>query len=357
MSDRIDLMARVCPVCGREVKVLYGGMCESCYYASRRLIELPSELEVSVCRVCSAYRIEGKGGWRKPRTRDPVGEAVKAAVKKGGVREGIRSVSVNASRSARGIVRVRVVGSTVERATPRVEEHEVAVRIRWMLCADCVMAKSKREAARIQVRARGRPLTSGEVEGVKRIVEQSLSTRRRGSIDLVEVLEEEGGIDLIFSSLSSARLAANALARKLFASLLETRKAAGVVSGKQVAKLTVRILLPGFRAGDVIEFDGKLYYVLEIARSGVRALSLEAYKECSFGNAKALIERSRVVSRREELEPAVVASVAPASVDLVLLRSQKTVSLNLERSLPWLEVGGQVLLAEIGGRLRVLPSR
>jgi len=348
------LLTRLCPACGREVKTLYNGLCEECFKASHRLLEPPHQVEVTLCKLCGSYKLEGE--WRRPRTDNPLGEAVREVVSRSGrVRGKVLSLSVDVSGAEGGLARIRVLGTFSEGVTPYEEEYEVQLRVRWDLCTQCTLTKSKREAARVQVRAQGRPLEPDEILAARRIVERSLATRWRGSLDLIEVIETEGGVDFVFSSLPSAKLAASALSRELFSTLLETRKSAGVVSGRRVARHTLRVLVPGFRAGDIIEYDGTLHYVLEVSRSGVRALDLRTYKERLLSKARPLIERSRVVVRREELEDAVVAYAIPGEVGLVLLRSQKSLPVRMIDGLPWLKVGDRVLVASVAGRAFVLP--
>lgn len=346
------LLSRLCPVCGKEVRELYNGVCEECFRARWSSVEVPRAIEVTVCKVCGAYKLGGR--WRKAAGGDPIVEAVKAEVKRRG-KPGARIRSLDVSLVEGDRVTIRVVSTPEGGVAPQEELHEAALHVQWALCSDCIMAKSRREAARIQVRARGRPLTASEVEEVKRIVERGLSARWRGSLDLFEVEEREGGVDFVFSSQPSARLAVSALKRELFASILETRKSAGSVSGKPVARITLRVLLPGFRPGDVIEFGQRVYYVLEVARQGVRVLCLQTYDERTLSNARQLIERTRVVLRREELESAVVASVTGENIDVVLTRSQSAISFALAKKPGWLIEGRQVMLAFINGQAYPVP--
>lgn len=347
-----NLLSRLCPVCGSEVKVLYNGVCEECFKASRKLVEVPKSLEVTVCKVCGAYKLGGK--WRKTIGGEPVAEAVSSEVKRNSIVRG-KILSLDAISVGGDRVRIRVVGVLEEGMAPQEEEHEATLQVHWTLCSDCIMAKSRREAARVQVRARGRSMTASEIEAAKRVVEQSLNTRWRGSLDLFEVDEKDGGVDFVFSSQSSARLAAGALKRELFASLLETRKSLGGQSGKRKARITLRVLLPHFRPGDIIEFGQRLYYVLDVARQGVKALCLQVYEEHTLSNVRQLIEKSRILLRREELEPAVVASVAGETVDAVLVRHRSTISLVLKRKPNWLIEGEQVMLAFVGDDVYLVP--
>jgi nonsense-mediated mRNA decay protein 3 len=352
-SERRTLLTKLCPVCGREADVLYGGMCEECYRKLHPLAELPEVLEVTLCRACGAYKLGGR--WMRPRGGDALREALEAAVKRSlRVRGYVENVAITEIEGGR--VRVLVSGYAAEGMRSYEEEYVAVVRVRWGLCRECVLAKSKREVARVQVRARGRGLTSAEIALAKRVVERFLSSRWRGNLDLIDVVEEGDTLDFVFSSIPSARLAADALKRELPSTVLETRKSAGVDdSGKRFAKITFRILLPEFKAGDLIEFRGKLYYVTRMSGEGVWAIDLDRLEEVKLGRSKELIENGRIVRRGEELEPVIVASVRGDEVEVVTLKGGKSISLHLERLHPQLKEGGSALLAVIGTKYYVLP--
>ena len=352
MVEKRELLTRICPVCGKEAKVLYSGVCEECYRASRRLLALPEVVEVTMCSVCRSYKQGGR--WVRPLTDDPLREAVRDSVIRASKhRWKIHSIDVLNVEAGRATV--KVTGKLAEDLAPSEEIYEVPLRLRWTLCTECIMAKSKREVARVQVRAKGRPLRSGEIELIKRIVQHSLSQRWRGEADLIDVVEGEGGVDFVFSSLDSARFATAALKRKLFVTILETRKSVGVASGKRIARHTLRVLLPEFSTGDVIELDDQLYYITQVTNTVVKALNLSTYAPCSLGSLRALVERGRVVRRREELEPAVVASLTSQAVDVVFLRTQKVATIFPEKPLEWVRGGEPVLVASVKGRLYLLP--
>ncbi len=352
-EEHKTLLSRLCPICGKEVETLYGGMCGECYRKLHPLAELPNVLEVKLCRVCGAYKLGGK--WMRPKSGDPLREAVEEAVKRSirvrGRAERMAVVGIEGER-----VRVLVSGSAVEGMHAYEEEYTALFRLRWEMCRECALSKSKREVARVQVRAKGRGLTSAEVAAAKEVVKRFLSSRWHGDLDLVEIVEEGGTLDFIFSSLPSAKLAADALRREFPSTVLETRKSMGVdASGKRLAKATFRILLPEFKVGDVIEFKGKLYYVTRLSGEGVWAMDLSRLEEVKLGRGRELIEGSKVVRREEEMEPVIVASLRGSEVEVVALRSGKSFSLHLERLHPQLKEGGSALLAVIDEKYYVLP--
>lgn len=352
-GERRRLRERFCPVCGRRAARYYEGLCEECYKRLHPLLKLSPTLRVAVCRVCGAYKLGGR--WTRPKGPDPLLYAIKAAVKRSvrprGMVESVRVIGFDGRK-----LRIVAKGRAAEGMEPYEEEYGCEVRVAWSLCEDCIYAKSKREVARVQVRARGRDLSGWEARRAKALVSEALSSTWRGAIDLVEVVEDGHGIDFIFSSLTAARAAVSALEKRMVAYVLETRKSMGMDdSGRPRARPTFRVLLPEFRAGDVIEHGGRLFYVTGFEEGAVKALELNTLKEVRIRATRRLLEESRVAARREGGEPVMVISARPREVQVMSLRDYQTYSIYFKRIPSWVREGGRAVLLSLEGRCYLLP--
>jgi NMD protein affecting ribosome stability and mRNA decay len=117
------------------------------------------------------------------------------------------------------------------------------------------------------------------------------------------------------------------------------------------------LLLPEFRVEDVIEFRKRLYYVTRLSGEGVWAFDLSRLEEVKLEKGKELIEGSRVVLRREDVEPVVIASLRRGNLEVVTISGEKrSISLKAERTPSHLREGDQALLVVIEGRYYVLPA-
>ncbi|MCS7104934.1 MAG: NMD3-related protein [Thermofilaceae archaeon] len=350
MSD--SLASRVCPICGVKTDKLFEGLCLNCFRKVHPLAEIPEKIQVTLCKICGSYRIGGK--WVKPKGDNPLFEATEAVVRRE-TKLRWRTTSLLVTHVEGGRVEIVARGSAREEVEPYEEEYTSFLRTRWELCDECKLAKSKREAARVQVRAKNRKLLRSEVEKIKKTLEESLSERNRGGLDLIDIIEEGQVLDLVFSSFASARLVVNALKKKFLASLLETHKISGITSsGKKLSKLTVRLLLPEFKPGDIIEYDGKLYYILSMSEEGVRVFNLNSMAELKVEGSRALIERSKVVCKREDLVQVIVASTKGGYV-VVTLDNYSTLSLPYQIAPFRFKEEEQAFLANINGQYYLLP--
>ncbi len=121
------------------------------------------------------------------------------------------------------------------------------------------------------------------------------------------------------------------------------------------AKLTVRVLLPEFRVGDVVRAGSELYYVLSYERGRMRALSLSSYREVLV-SAREVFSKFKLEARREDVERAMVVSISPPFVQLMDLTSYEVFEEYMERIPPWLREGESVGILKLGREVRLVPS-
>jgi len=343
---------RFCPICGRRAERYYEGLCEECYRRLHPLVEVPEEITVTMCKVCGAYMLGRK--WVANRGPDPIKHAVEAVVKRSIRARGI--VELVRVEYQRGVLRLVVRGRAVESMEPYEEEYECKLKFSWRFCDDCIQAKAGREVARVQVRAKDRSLSREEVKTVRKVVAEALESTMRRGLDLVEVVEDEGGIDLVFSSLSAAKTVVSALEREFVTDVLETRKSMGVDrSGRRRARSTFRVLLPQFRKGDVVESGGKLFYVTGIEHGVVKAIELATSRRIVLRASRALVKSSRIIVDRESLEPTMVISVGRREVQVMSLKNFNVYSIHFEKIPLWIKEGVKAYLTVIDGRYYVLP--
>ncbi len=344
---------RVCPVCGKQATTFINGLCEECYRQANPLLKIPGPVEVVMCRLCGAYRVKGK--WNQPREGDPLAQALETALYNY-VESGALVRELRIERIAGNSALAVAYGSTERGLEDYEERYEFTYRVRWSLCDACINAKSKKEVARIQVRAKGRSLTLDEVKELKRVVDKVLSSIQRGHIDLIDVVESKGGIDFLFSSLSTAKTVLKGIEREFPVTILETRKNAGMDSrGKPRAKITYRAMFPEFRVGDIMSYHGKEYYVIGLSNKLVKALSLEKMEKENLAVSRSLIEKSRVICKREEGEAVLVSSVGREEVQVVSLVNSRVYSLFFTGRNPWVKENSHAILFRVSNRLLLVP--
>ena len=359
------MVRRFCAICGKETDELIDNLCFECYRRLHPLVEVPKEVEVRVCRGCFSYYLGGR--WIGPKSEDPL-EAFREAVN-ANVRRSIRfkgkvlSLEVSAGplsalprKGAKLPVRLKIRGSANARMPSYEEERVVTISVRYLLCPSCMVVAGGKERAVLQLRAEDRELTSREMKRLKEIVEKvlhELYQTDKGAV-VLDWEEREGRLDVYLASPHAARRLASYIQRKLAARRLETTKVVGFKRGKPVVRLTVRLLLPPFRVGDIVEFKGNPLLVESIGSRGVKGLLLTTYSRIKVPFTK-LSRGAKLLLKREDLGNAMVVAVNPPYVTLLREPGYQQLELRMEKIPLWVKEGAKVGLAELRGRLFVIP--
>ena len=354
-------MGKFCPICGRSVEEDVEGLCEECYAKLHPLLKLPDRVEIVICRNCMSYRAGGR--WCAPEGATPyeaVLEAASKAISKALKRARcVERCEIDLEAGERGVY---LVVEAEGRAHPSMsrsykETYKVPIRLVYGLCPSCLSLKGKAERAILQVRAENRELTPGEEREIVDLIDETLESMYERDRDAVAIELERGGyVDVRLTSHRVARRLASEIRKRFPARIKETTKAmkSSRTAGPR-AKLTVRVLLPEFRVGDVVRAGSELYYVLSYERGRMRALSLSSYREVLV-SAREVFSKFKLEARREDVERAMVVSISPPFVQLMDLTSYEVFEEYMERIPPWLREGESVGILKLGREVRLVPS-
>jgi len=263
-----------CVECGREGPTVEG-LCASCTVKRRTLIRPPEAIDVSVCAHCG--RLDMDGIWVRVDLEQAIPMLLPMRI----------PVDPRATRPAFTHVAKREDGRNLRltvKFTARVGDVEVVVpfqtrlRVKRSVCLTCSRQAGQYFEAIVQVRATGRDLRSDEIDRITRIVDARFS-EDRGSEEFVgKVDETEGGVDVYVSSGTGGHAAAKTVAEAFGGQVRASPKIHGRKDGRDVYRVTYHVRIPGFRRGDLLRFQGRLYRVKEGVREGaadVEAIDLE----------------------------------------------------------------------------------
>jgi len=198
-----------CPRCGRETRVLVGGLCPSCFAETRGLARLPRRVEAEICRYCYSVRLGGR--WA------PVSSFEKAvwlvasrAVERARPVEPLEGVELSGldyetlpNWSTRVTLRLRgsYRGLTVE------GPQQLLVRFRASVCPVCKVRVSGEYDTVLQVRGGDPEVVEGEVYRI--IGEEGLAGQ---TVDLIRTRD---GVDVYFTNPGAARKLAKRLRNRV----------------------------------------------------------------------------------------------------------------------------------------------
>jgi len=261
-------MGRFCAKCGSESGAYIRGLCAECYWKEVDM-EMPSDLTVTMCPECRSY-LQGKRWVERDEIADNDSKAIAASetelLRRNKLPEGVTLEGASGEvldRDGNGLPKAMMLNLRLkESATGSEHMTSVLVSIDYATCGACIRYARKEHEAVVQIRAEGRDLDAEDQHHVERAIEDICkrgADKRRGGI--VEVKEKEGGYDMKFATLTTARIFAKRLHEDYGATVQESPKLVGVDrrTGGRVYKNTISIKMPKLRAGDIVSLRNNVY--------------------------------------------------------------------------------------------------
>ena len=166
----------------------------------------------------------------------------------------------------------------------------------YRLCQDCYHVASGKYEAVVQIRAEGGGLEDDDKRAVKRVFENFYRrTEGRGKIEVSEVKEREGGIDVKFITLNAARMFVRELTETTGASVVESAKIVGIDrrTGGGHYRTTIATKMPSLRIGELIELDGKVFQMAGYHRGRL------VVKDLSEGEGKRSLSHNQLAMAKK----------------------------------------------------------
>ncbi|OGI12212.1 hypothetical protein A3K64_02675 [Candidatus Micrarchaeota archaeon RBG_16_36_9] len=173
---------KFCFLCGKRTEKLVKGYCEDCYKKKFQLIEVPKEVDLTLCARCNQTKERFK--WTENDTEKILRDRINVLGKNVGIR--IEIDEEDAKVHAKGLLE----GSK----NPKEEVHEVKLKIRKTTCPTCSRKAGKYYESTVQIRGN---LTNEDMDAVDDVV-----LERGGFYRIKEV---RGGYDLFVSDKSLAK--------------------------------------------------------------------------------------------------------------------------------------------------------
>jgi len=287
-----------CVECGREDELI-GSLCVACYSKRHPVASLPDHVDLTLCVHCSS--MQTVKGWEDIGS---VREAAEAAIDEALVLEKgvvLSDVSVRLSETDERNIQatVNIVAGLEEHVFKR--ELQTMVRLKRGSCTECSKQHGNYYEAILQVRGPGRELGKAIEREMQDMVTSRVASMRKSTreVFISRIESVKGGLDFYFSTIGAARSVARELQDALCAEFKESSSLWGRKGGKEVSRMTFLVRLPGFSKGDVVEHQGREYYVKGLSRGVVRTVDISTGEERSMKLGESedwtlLLEKGRI---------------------------------------------------------------
>ncbi|NPA84864.1 MAG: hypothetical protein GXO07_02530 [Crenarchaeota archaeon] len=345
---------RFCVKCGAPDSPdnpVVGHLCLKCLVEESPLFEVKGSKHIVVCPICSSYMVDnawvrGTGDVEETirmlaeRTVEanisPIPPAEEVEV------EGVR---VERRRGGRYVARVTAlvkVGGAEARQTLPIE-----LDVEKRPCPKCLMKSGKDYDAVLQIRSERGDVTQEELREAG-----ELFAKVGSGEDIVELVEQRTGLDVLLTSKEVAKRAAQLMRFNMGAKIIESHSVVGMRrDGKVRTRLTISVRLPSIREGEGLIFKGepaiftgfsrgKFHVYLLPSDREVKVASDDWWSMRKSGDIAYLGERRLRLGTVESVEPLKVRSEG----ELVEAEGPHG-----------LEEGDEVYLVEYKGKLYALP--
>jgi len=273
-----------CPECGNTDIPLIEGICQDCFLKKLSLIEIPKNIEVTICAHCNAKFEEGK--WKESEISEE--EIIYRALE--------RSIVINPQVEEDNIdieleiiqIRGTIAECTVEAKTEIFKTHikqsfDTQVRLRKDVCPSCSKQQSGYYESVIQFRADNRELSSNEIKKTDEIVTQTLNNRfSKDKLSyLVQKSKLKEGIDYYIGSYKSGKKVVEAI-QEVFGGII--KESPRLISqdkstGKGLYRIWISIRLPRFKKGDFVRYKEIDSEVLAIDGKRILIKQLDTFEK------------------------------------------------------------------------------
>jgi nonsense-mediated mRNA decay protein 3 len=208
---------KFCFICGKKTENLIKGYCEECYNKKFKLIEVPEEINITLCGRCNKIKKENK--WEDIEIDEFLRNKIKVLGK-----------NVKIKFEINDIAKVYAKGFLEGSKKPKEENYEVKLKINKVTCLECSRKSGRYYEVVIQIRG---DLTNDVFDLI-----DDIAIRENGFYRIEEVKD---GYDLFVSGKSLANKIIGLLSEKYKVKIKKSFKLVTNKEGKGIYRNTVLV--------------------------------------------------------------------------------------------------------------------
>lgn len=337
-----------CPECGSTDKKMVGNICIDCFLKDFKMIEVPENIQVTICKHCNSRLEEGK--WLESEL--PEEEIIYRALERNitimdEVENEIIDLEIEQMKGSTAecvvVVFGEVYGTVIE------ETHDVNVKIIRTACPTCSKVQSGYYESVIQFRADNREIHSEEYEKADEIVQRTLNKQYKKDklAYCPQIAKLKEGYDYYIGSLKSGRKVANALKDEFGGIIKESPRliSEDKSTGKGLYRIWISVRIPEFEVGDFIDYNGKILQIEDIGKNRVVGLDIKTGKKQTIPWKDT--EPIKVIKKLKDIEKAGVISKSPTAIQILDPADYSVVDLELKESQKDINIGDEVDIIKI----------
>lgn len=342
---------RFCAECGVTNELLHDHFCERCYWKYHSIVK-PSLTNLNITTCIECFGVKLPSGWTYLNdTNDIPFEVANSAMKylKANAEAYVDISEISDVDWTNSKPEFEIIYEASEDVIDGFQKHlefiTLSVALEKGICKVCVSKKSGSASSIVQLRAKKRVLTTGEIKKYSMMAlelsDDQISENPNAYIS--DVIENHGGLDFYFGNKWTAdnfisRLQKHILGHKEknFKLVTEDKK------GQRVYSITYLYRIPEVQPGDLINYDEKLFYVTHINNKTISIKSLVDKSKAKVSDWNSLTALRMIP---EEVRKLVVSEDYNTQSYLMMdMNSYETEEVSNDRFPNKLEIGSELTL-------------
>lgn len=344
-----------CPECGSTDKKMVGNICIDCFLKDFQIIEIPENIQVTICKHCNSKLEEGKWSESNLPEEEIIYRALERNIKINDLVENeIIDLEIEQMKGSTAECVVVAFGEVYD--TPIEETHDVNVKIIRTACPTCSKVQSGYYESVIQFRADNREIHSEEYKKADEIVQRTLNKQytKDKLAYCPQIAKLKEGYDYYIGSLKSGRKVASALKDEFGGIIKESPRliSEDKSTGKGLYRIWISVRIPEFEVGDFIEYEDKILEVEDIGKNRVVGTDIETKKNHTipWKDTKSI----KVIKKLKDVEKAGVISKSPSSIQILDPPDYSVVDLELDDNSKDIKIGDEVDIIKIDNHYYLL---
>lgn len=347
-----------CLECGREDEETFNGLCRACFTAQNPLVTIPTELEVEICAHCNSIHTGDKWKESNQSEEDIIAKTVaEHSIPDKNAKDVELALEITSKKGSVLEILVTATGYVLGEIVEK--EFNIKVKINRTVCPECSKYASGYYEAVLQLRADGRPLEVAEIEKADEIIRNQLEKlsgkNRMAYLSERTVLKE--GIDYYIGSYKAAKKLSTALKEEMGGLIGESPRLMGrdKSTGKDLYRIWISLRLPSFCKRDFVEYNNQILQILSFNGQKIVLMDLDILKIVSiswreYGQLQKLLGN-------EEIKSTTVTSKSPDTIQILHPESYQPLDLEMRPDLSKINIGEEVEVVEIRGRVYILKPQ
>lgn len=344
-----------CPECGATDVEMIDGICKNCFLKKFKLMEIPENITVTICKHCNAKLEEGKWKDEHIPEEEIIYRALERNISISDLAENEEiELEIDQMRGTIAECYVEAVATVLGEEV--VETHTPNVKINYSVCPDCSKRNAGYYEAVIQLRADDRELEEEEIAKAEEIIGRTLEKQSKKDklAYIPQVANLKEGNDYYIGSLKSAKKLVEHL-KDEFGGI--TKESPRLISedkstGKGLYRIWISLRLPKFVKEDFVKYHDDVYQIIDVDGNRIQMMDLK--KQGMITLKWREYDNIEKIGHLEGIQKAIITAKSPNSIQILDPDDYSPIDLEMNEKLEKHNIGEEIDVIKIEGVIYII---